>query len=222
MNTSIASASFIVERLGASAGMDWRTMPMIAAALLCGSLLPIRAEFLSGKKICKRVACGSSCKRPCSRNAALQQRLEAARKGGQQLALVGVRHFQPQRAECAGQRGDRIEYRRQPVAFRQCCDDVVQADQLAREDQFAVRQRLFVERDDDIAAVGDDRGLLCGDDGFLLLRLAQRFLRAILLEAGAAIQQPVVCVGFCMFALWHRLGGWPEGGNIRAFFFAVM
>ena len=81
---------------------------------------------------------------------------------------------------------------------------------------------LFVERDHDVAAVGDDGRLLDTDDGFLLHRLAQGFLRAILLEAGAAIQQPVGVLSFlhaCIVAqVWEAK---PEDGNIRASFWVL-
>src|ERR1019366_3140551 len=102
-------------------------------------------------------------------------------------AVVGIRYFQPQRAKCAWQGSDGINDGGQAVTLRQRFDGVMQTDQLAREDEFTVGQRLFVERDDNIAAIGEDGGLLCTNDGLSLLRLAQRFLRAILLKAGAAI-----------------------------------
>lgn len=66
----------------------------------------------------------------------------------------------------------------------------MQTDHLARKYQFAVQQFLFVERNDGIAAVGDDSGL-SGDNWSLLLCVAQRFLRTILFETGAAVQQPI-------------------------------
>ena len=149
----------------------------------------------------------------------LQQRLETARKGGQQLAVVGVRRFQPQRAECAGQRGDGIKYRRQAVALRQCGDAVMQADQLAREDQFAIRQLLFVERDDHIAAVGNDRRLFGTMTGFCCLAWRSASCAQSCSKPGRQYNSQWFCAGFCMRALWHRLGDWPEGGNIRACFF---
>ncbi|MDO8351001.1 MAG: hypothetical protein Q7S94_07600 [Gallionella sp.] len=99
-------------------------------------------------------------------------------------------HFQPQRAKVSGQRGDRVEYRCQAVTIRQCIYGLVQTDQLARENQFAERQRLVVECDDGITAVVNDVGLF-GDDRLVQACLTQCFLRAILLEAGAAIQQPL-------------------------------
>jgi len=145
MNTSMASASFIVERLGASGGIDWRTMPMMVAACCAGRWCRINAEFLSGKKMCRRGSClfvfgMLSCNLSCSRSAVFQQRLKAAGEGGQQFSLVGVRRFQPECAETAGNLGDGGEYRCQAVALRKCWKSVMQTDQLARKNQFAIRQ----------------------------------------------------------------------------------
>ncbi len=126
-----------------------RWMPLSAAALLCGSLLAIRARWLSGKKMCRRGSVGSSSKRAVIAQCLFQQRLEALGEAGERLAFVGVRHLQIQRAELFGRGGQGGKQRRQAVALGQIVHFRMQRQQLAGKGQLPVGQfRLALQHDE--------------------------------------------------------------------------